>query len=71
MKGVRQLRFSPSGHLVAVAAGRDVILLSTSSWKLLTMLKVHPPTLTISGRQSALVSHLSHSLLKKFDDFNT
>lgn len=36
---VRQMRFSPSGHLVAVAAGRDIVLLNTT-WKIIATLKV-------------------------------
>lgn len=41
MKGVQQMKWSSSGHMVAIAVGRDIALLSTSNWKLITTLKVN------------------------------
>jgi hypothetical protein len=41
MKGVQQMKWSSSGHMVAIAMGRDIALLSTSNWKLITTLKVN------------------------------
>jgi len=41
MKGVQQMKWSSSGHMVAIAMGRDITLLSASNWKLVTTLKVN------------------------------
>ncbi|KAG0583135.1 hypothetical protein M758_3G113600 [Ceratodon purpureus] len=46
VRNARQMRFSPSGHLVAVAAGRDIILVSVNGWKIIATLKGHQGTVT-------------------------
>jgi hypothetical protein len=38
---VRQMRFSPSEHLVAVAYGTNIDVFSSHTWTLLAKLKVH------------------------------
>lgn len=58
VKGVRQMRWSPSGHVVAIAAGRDVILLSASNWKILTMLKVCARVSLFCVRNASVIKFL-------------
>jgi hypothetical protein len=45
---VRQMRFSPSEHLVAVAYGTNIDVFSSHTWTLLATLKV-PPCCSISS----------------------
>lgn len=40
MKNIRHLKYSPSGHLVAAANSREIVLIDAYTWKVSAILKV-------------------------------
>lgn len=40
VKNIKQLKFSPSGHLVAAANSREILLICAYTWKINATLKV-------------------------------
>ncbi|BBN04341.1 hypothetical protein MPTK1_3g03790 [Marchantia polymorpha subsp. ruderalis] len=46
MKNIRHLKYSPSGHLVAAANSREIVLIDAYTWKVSAILKGHTGVVT-------------------------